>query len=64
MTAYEATQYIASLLEAIQVLHEKARAVAVEHDLTFDIELEGGANYNTTAEFSPGSSWQASSYGC
>lgn len=62
MTSYEATQYIAGLMEAIQVLHAQARAVAQEHDITFDIELEGGTNYNTTAEFSPG--WQSSSYNC
>lgn len=64
MNSYEATAYIASLLEAIQVLHEKARAVATEFDIAFEVELEGGRNYNTTAEFSPGNNWQSSSYSC
>lgn len=62
MTSYEATQYVSGLIEAIQVLHAQARAVAQEHDITFDIELEGGNNYNTVAEFSP--QWQSSSYNC
>ncbi|QHZ60094.1 hypothetical protein PJKIFABJ_00158 [Pseudomonas phage PE09] len=62
MSHSEATAYIASMLEAIQVLHAQARVVSDEYDIPFDITLEGGRNYNTQAEYTPG--WQSSSYNC
>ncbi|WYN05008.1 hypothetical protein ISREJYDI_CDS0042 [Pseudomonas phage UNO-G1W1] len=62
MSTHEATQYIAGMVEAIQVLHAQARAVADEYDIAFDITFEGGRNYNTTADYAPG--WQSSSYNC
>ena len=64
MNQHEATQYIAGLVEAIQVLHAQARAVADEHDIAFDITFEGGRNYNVTADYSPTNGWQSSSYNC
>lgn len=60
MSQYEATQYVASMIEAIQVLHAQARTVADEHDITFDITFEGGRNYNVEAEYVPNYSWEAS----
>lgn len=63
MNQYEATQYIAGMVDAIQVLHAQARAVADEHDIAFDITFEGGRNYNVTADYQP-TGWQSSSYNC
>jgi hypothetical protein len=62
MNSHEATQYLAGMIEAIQVLHTQARAVADEHDIAFDITLEGGRNYNTTADYAPGGSWESSAH--
>lgn len=64
MTHSEATAYIASMLEAIQVLHAQARGVADEFDIPFDIVLEGGRAYNTTADYAPNNGWASSSYNC
>ena len=64
MTSYEATQYLAGMIEAIQVLHAQARLVADEHNLTFDITLEGGRNYDTQHDYAPTNGWQSSSYNC
>jgi hypothetical protein len=61
MSNHEATQYVASMVEAIQVLHAQARVVADEHNIVFDITFEGGRAYNTTAEYQP-DHW-SSSYG-
>lgn len=60
MSSYEATRYIASMIEAIQVLHTQARAVADEYDIAFDITFEGGRNYNTQVDYAPGGSWESS----
>jgi hypothetical protein len=60
MTSYEATQYLAGMIEAIQVLHAQARAVADEHDIAFDITLEGGRNYNTQHDYAPNYGWESS----
>lgn len=62
MSHSEATAYIASMLEAIQVLHAQARTVSDQYNIPFDITLEGGRNYNTQADYAPG--WQSSSYNC
>ena len=40
MTKSEAAAYIASMLEAIQVLHAQARAVSDEHNVPFDLTLD------------------------
>ena len=61
MSHSEATAYIASMLEAIQVLHAQARAVSDEYDIPFDITLEGGQNYDQRAAYQ---GWQSSSYNC
>jgi hypothetical protein len=57
----EATTIIAGLLHSIQVLHAEARAISDEFEIPFDITLEGGQNYDTTATYS---GWQSSSYNC
>lgn len=63
MTHSEATAYIASMLEAIQVLHAQARAVSDEYGIPFDITLVGGGAYNSVeVDYNP--AWQSSSYGC
>lgn len=59
MTYQEAVQYLTGMVEAIQVLHAQARAVSDEFDIPFDITLEGGRNYNTTADYAPGG-WESS----
>lgn len=61
MSYEEATAYIASMLESIQVLHAQARAVSEEFGIPFDVVLEGGQEYNTTAAYAP---WTSSSYDC
>lgn len=61
MSHSEATAYIASMLEAIQVLHAQARAVSDAHSIPFDITLDGGQNYDQTASYQ---CWQSSSYNC
>lgn len=62
MTHSEATTQIAAMLEAIQVLHAQARAISDEWDIPFDIVLEGGRAYNTTAEYAPTNGWNSSAY--
>lgn len=57
----EATNIIASLLHSIQVLHAEARAISDEYQIPFDITLEGGQNYDTTATYA---GWESSSYNC
>ncbi|QNO00347.1 hypothetical protein QGX21_gp091 [Pseudomonas phage phiPsa315] len=61
MSTHEATVYLTGMIEAIQVLHAQARAVADEHGIAFDITFEGGRAYNTTADYQP-DHW-SSSYG-
>lgn len=61
MTHSEATAHIASMLEAIQVLHAQARAISDEHNIPFDLYLEGGSRSDTHAEYE---GWQGSSYNC
>lgn len=55
-----AAEKIAAILDSIQLLHAEARRIADEHEITFDLELEGGRNYNVTAEYEPGYSWNSS----
>ena len=61
MSEHEATQYIASMLEAIQVLYAQAKAAADMHNIPFDITFDGGQNYDTTVNYN---GWQSSSYNC
>lgn len=62
ITRQEATQRIAALLDAMQSLHAEARALSDEFEVPFEITLEGGANYDTTAEYSQWapSTWNSS----
>jgi hypothetical protein len=55
-----ATDRIASILDRIQELHAEARALSDEYNIPFDLELEGGRNYNVTAEYEPGYNWLSS----
>lgn len=55
-----AVDRIASILDAIQVLHAEARRLSDEYGITFDLELEGGRNYNVTAEYEPSANWLSS----
>lgn len=55
-----AVDRIASILDSIQVLHAEARRLSDEHGIPFDLELEGGRNYNVTAEYEPGYNWLSS----
>ena len=61
MSEQEATQYIAGMLEAIQVLYTQAKAAADMHDIPFDITFDGGRQSDTTVNYL---SWQSSSYNC
>jgi hypothetical protein len=64
MSRHEATQKIASLLEVMQELHAQARAISDEYEIPFEITLDGGANYDVTAEYTQwkaSSSWDSSS---
>ena len=61
MNYEEATAYIASMLASIQVLHEQARAVSEEFGIPFNLVLDGGQEYNTTAAYAP---WASSSHNC
>lgn len=55
-----AVDRIAIILDQIQSLHAQARALSDEYSIPFDLELEGGRNYNTTHEYEPGYSWNSS----
>lgn len=55
-----AVDRIASILDSIQVLHAEARRLSDEYSIPFDLELEGGRNYNTTHEYEPGYGWNSS----
>ncbi|CUR44261.1 hypothetical protein VCM_00042 [Pseudomonas phage VCM] len=55
-----AVDRIALILDQIQHLHAQARALSDEYSIPFDLELEGGRNYNTTHEYEPGYSWNSS----
>lgn len=55
-----AVDRIASILDSIQVLHAEARLLSDEYSIPFDLELEGGRNYNTTHEYEPGYNWNSS----
>jgi hypothetical protein len=60
MSQYAADR-IASILDRIQELHAEARRLSDEHSIPFDLELEGGRNYNVTAEYEPNYNWLSSS---
>lgn len=52
---------IAFILDQIQHLHAQARQLSDEYNIPFDLELEGGRNYNTTHEYEPtGYGWNSS----
>ena len=61
MSEHEATQYVASMLEAIQVLFAQAKAAADMHGIPFDITFDGGQHYDQTVNYV---GWQHSSYNC
>lgn len=61
MSEQEATQYIAGMLEAIQVLYTQAKAAADMHNIPFDITFDGGQNYDVKVAYE---GWQSSSYNC
>jgi len=61
MSESEATAYVASMLESIQVLYTQAKAAADMHNIPFDITFDGGQNYDTTVTYN---GWQSSSYNC
>lgn len=59
MSQYHA-EHILILLDQIQRLHAEARRISDEHGIPFDLELEGGRNYNTFHEYEPSYSWNSS----
>lgn len=64
LSRHEATQLIAKKLEAMQALHAEARSLSDEYEIPFEITLDGGANYDTTHEYTQwqpsGDSWNSS----
>ena len=66
-TEDQALARIAVLMENIQVNHAEARELAERFEIPFQVELEGGQEYNTTHTYQPWSAsteWQSSSYNC
>lgn len=59
MSQYAANR-IAAILDTIQELHAEARGLSDEYSIPFDLELEGGRNYNVVAEYEPGYNWNSS----
>jgi hypothetical protein len=59
MSQYAADR-IATILDRIQELHAEARTLSDEYSIPFDLELEGGRNYNVTAEYEPQYGWASS----
>ncbi|UAV90004.1 hypothetical protein REC_155 [Pseudomonas phage REC] len=60
MDSYQAADRIAFILDQIQQLHAQARTLSDQYSIPFDLELEGGRNYNTTHEYEPGYNWNSS----
>jgi hypothetical protein len=58
---HNAAERIALILDQIQYLHAQARELSEEHNIPFDLEFEGGRNYNTKHEYEPGYRWDSSS---